>query len=485
MGPYLENKKEWENWFPADLISENMPGQYRGWFNALFWSSVTLTGKAPFKAVFGYETLKDENGAEMHKSKGNAIWFDEAVEKIGADTMRLLYSLQDPARELRFGYNVVKEPRQDINILYNLSNLIESKESSSELKLEDKWIVSRLNSLVKEFTEELELMHPHLATRALRNFWLNDLSRGYIQFVRERMSKGDEAVGSTLGTVYLELLKLCAPVIPFVTEEIYQNLKSDFGLKEESIHLHSWPNHDKSKIDESLERDFDAASSLIQGIFAAREKANVGVRWPLPGLTVVTKEKGIKRAIKNMEDLIKSQTNVKQISFEDKIKDGGVEITVNKSAVGMAFKSDAPKILSKLDDKILQKIAEEGKCKVEGFELTKEHVNIKENLPEGVTGTEFKGGAVYLDTTITPELEAEGFAREVTRRVQEMRKKEGLKKSDSIELSIVSKYDISAWEDEIKAKVGASALFWEDKKFKVKSEEKIKGKIFALSFKTH
>ena len=133
IGPYLTNKKEWEKWFPADMISENMPGQFRGWFNALFWASVTITGKAPFKSLFGYETLKDEKGEEMHKSKGNAIWFDDAVSKVGADPIRLLYSLQDPSQELRFGYNVLKEPINNLNILYNLRMLIEdtgSKKSS-------------------------------------------------------------------------------------------------------------------------------------------------------------------------------------------------------------------------------------------------------------------------------------------------------------------------------------------------------------------
>jgi isoleucyl-tRNA synthetase len=103
-----------------------MPGQYRGWFNALMWASVTLTGKAPFKRVFGYETLKDEKGEEMHKSKGNAIEVTDATEKIGADTMRLLYCLQDPSQELRFGFNALKEPQNNINILYNISKLIEN-----------------------------------------------------------------------------------------------------------------------------------------------------------------------------------------------------------------------------------------------------------------------------------------------------------------------------------------------------------------------
>ena len=111
---YLNNKKYWREWFPAELISENMPGQYRGWFNALFWASVALEGKTPFKAMFGYETLKDEKGEGMHKSKGNTIWFDDAVKKIGADPIRLLYCLQDPSQELRFGFHIMKEPQNAI-----------------------------------------------------------------------------------------------------------------------------------------------------------------------------------------------------------------------------------------------------------------------------------------------------------------------------------------------------------------------------------
>ena len=183
---YLEKKDYWKKWFPADLISENIPGQSRGWFNALMWASIALTGKAPFKKIFGYESLRDEKGEEMHKSKGNAIWFDEASDKIGADTMRLLYCLQDPSQEMKFGFNVANDPRNNINILYNISKLLEKGKISS-LKIEDKWILSKLNSLIKKVTEEIENLHPHLASRALKNFWINDLSRGYIQIVRERI----------------------------------------------------------------------------------------------------------------------------------------------------------------------------------------------------------------------------------------------------------------------------------------------------------
>src|SRR3989344_809799 len=137
---YLTNREHWKQWYPAELISENMPGQYRGWFNAIMWAGVTLTGKAPFKSMFGYETLKDEKGEEMHKSKGNAIWFVDAGEKLGADSIRLLYCLQDPSQELRFGYGVIKEPQNSLNILFNINRLIGQTNKIRKINaVEDKW----------------------------------------------------------------------------------------------------------------------------------------------------------------------------------------------------------------------------------------------------------------------------------------------------------------------------------------------------------
>ncbi|MEK6850787.1 MAG: class I tRNA ligase family protein, partial [Nanoarchaeota archaeon] len=257
MGPYLTNKKGWEKWFPADMISESIPGQFRGWFNALFWSSVTLTERAPFKALFGYETLKDEKGEEMHKSKGNTIWFDDAVDKIGADPMRLLFCSQDPAQELRFGYNSLKEPANHLGILFNISKLITNPKKVKIAAIEDKWIMSKLNSLIYKVTEEINAMHPHLAARALRDFWLNNLSRCYIQVVRDRLASDDLAAQNVLKEIYVELLKLCAPVIPFMTEKIWQDLEQKGIVKPESVHLSIWPKSDKKSINKKLERDFD------------------------------------------------------------------------------------------------------------------------------------------------------------------------------------------------------------------------------------
>lgn len=361
---YLEDKSYWKEWYPADLISENLPGQYRGWFNALFWAAITLSGKAPFKALFGYETLKDEKGEEMHKSKGNAIWFSEAVEKIGADPMRLLYCLQDPAQELRFGFNVVKEPKNNLNILYNIGRLV-GKSKGKINKIEDKWIISRFNSLVGSVTGGLEKLRVHQAVRALQDFWLNDLSRRYIQVVRDRISVNDKDVGYVLSEIYFELIKLCAPVIPFISEKIWQDLLDKGIAKEESVHLCEWPKHDEKKINKKLETEFDSAFQIIEKGLAARDKAKIGLRWPL-GKAVVYYDSKLPD---ELLEIISRQLNVKKIEIES------------------------------------------GKKNV---------IDVK------------------LDTKMTSKLEAEGYARELARKIQDERKKSGLKKGDLITLRISS-----------------------------------------------
>lgn len=358
---YLEDKKFWKVWFPADFICENMPGQYRGWFNALYWTSGMLTGKAPMKAILGYETVKDEKGQEMHKSKGNAIWFDDAVNKMGADPMRLLYCLQDPAQELRFGFVVAKESKNALTILSNLSNLISAGKVSQKQNIEDKWILSKLHSLIKKITHELENHHPHLATRELQNFWLNDLSRGYVQLIRDRIADDDPTALSTLNEAYCKLLQLAAPIIPFLAEKLWQDLYEKKIVSQESVHLSSWPKAESRKINEPLEQSFSEMMKVIELGMAERDKVKIGLRWPLAKATITSKTP----LNKELQSLIQRQLNVKSV----KIKEG-------------------------------------------------KEVNIA------------------LDTTITPELEAEGFARELARKIQSERKKAGLVKTQMITLFI-------------------------------------------------
>lgn len=358
---YIGNKKYFDEWFPAEMICENMPGQYRGWFNALMWASVTITGKAPFKRVLGFETLKDEKGEEMHKSKGNAIWFDDAAEKIGADPMRLLYCLQDPAQELRFGFNVVKEPTNSLNILSNLGNLIEKTKGKAKFEAEDKWIMSKMNSLIQTVTKEFDNLHPHLAARALQEFWIKDLSRGYIQMTRDRIAENNPAVKAVLQEVFVNLLKMLAPITPFLCEKMWQNLKEKGLVKEESVHLSDWPKVKKSAIDDELEKEFSEAFRVIELGLSERDKNKIGLRWPLGRASVKSSEK----ISKEIQEIIMRQLNVKEILLEK--------------------------------------------------------------------SSEF---SVVLDITMTPELEAEGYARELARNIQSERKKKGMQKGDMINVSL-------------------------------------------------
>ncbi len=415
IGSYLKNKKEWQKWFPAEFICENMPGQYRGWFNALMWASVTITGKAPFKTILGYETLKDEKGEEMHKSKGNTIWFDDAVEKIGADPMRLLYCLQDPTQELRFGFNVVKEPKNNINILYNISRLIEkSKKIKTKLKIEDKWIVSKFNLLIKKVTEELENLHPHLATRALQDFWLNNLSRGYIQIIRKRISENDETVSFILKEIYLELIKLLSPIIPFTTEQIWRELKKKKIVKEESVHLSTWPKPDLKLINKKLEKDFENVLQIIEKGLASRDKAKIGLKWPLANVIVSTNN----LINEKLKEIIANQLNVKRVEIK-KIK-----------------------------------------------------------------GNEIK---VELDTKITRELEGEGYAREIARKIQALRKKNRFIKKEKIKINLeISNKLKSLLNNQLEfIKERTNALFVElnkDKNYKYKEEDKVKEEHIKIMF---
>lgn len=409
IGPYLKNKKYWEKWFPVDLISENMPGQYRGWFNALFWASVTLTGKAPFKKMFGYETLKDEKGEEMHKSKGNAIWFDDAVEKIGADPIRLLYCLQDPSQELKFGFNVLKEPKNNLNILYNMSKLITASSGKAK-EVEDRWIISKLNSLTKKVTEEIENLHPHLATRALQDFWLNDLSRGYIRFIRDRLSKEDKNANAVLREVYLTLIKLCSPICPFITEKIWQDLKERKIVKEESIHLTSWPK--AGKRNKELEGKFINMTWLIEKGLSTRDEEKLGLKWPLAKAKIIWCD----RLSKEFEKIIAKQLNVKKIEWKKNLRRWSVE----------------------------------------------------------------------LDTKLTPELEAEGYSREIARAIQSERRTAGLVKTDSINVEIISKMTnhLKKHAEFLKERVGAKKILFEasDQKYDYSKKGKIKGKEFEFKF---
>jgi len=230
---YFDDYEFWQKWYPADFICESFPGQFKNWFYSLIAMSTVLENSKPFKNVLGFATVRDDKGEEMHKSKGNTIWFNEAVEKVGADAMRWLYSLADPFSNLNFGYKNINEAKKELIIFQNVVNFFETyakidgwqknKNIQDSKNLLDKWILSKLNSTIENVSGYLDQFKPHKATQQINNLIL-DLSLWYLRRSRKRRN---EEFYQTLFEVIFNINILLAPFLPYFSEANYQRLKSE------------------------------------------------------------------------------------------------------------------------------------------------------------------------------------------------------------------------------------------------------------------
>lgn len=321
---YFSNKEHWEKWFPAELVCESFPGQFKNWFYAILVMSAVLEEVPPVKTIFGYALVKDEKGEEMHKSKGNAIWLDEAVEKIGADVMRWMYSKQKPANNLNFGFKAAEENKRKLLILINSFTFFETYVAKKEFpdkeikskNILDKWIISRFNNLVKVVTEDMDSYRVDKAASQIEDFFINDFSLWYIRRSRKRFQKEDKKEKEAINTFYfvlLGLVKLMAPFVPFLAEDIYQDLKTK--RMPPSVHLCDWPTINESKIDDNLEKEMEKARNIVTEVLSQRKEKQIKVRQPLKELEI--KED----LLKDILELVKEEVNVKRVSFNEKIID--------------------------------------------------------------------------------------------------------------------------------------------------------------------
>jgi len=367
---YLTDKKYWQEWFPADFITESFPGQFKNWFYSLLAMATVLEDSQPFKTVLGFATLLAEDGRPMHKSLGNAIEFNEGADKIGVDVMRWMYVTQNPADNLLFGYHKADEVRRKFHLMlwniYNFfvtyANIDKFKSQKSAVKSQnvlDRWILSRLNQLIQTVTQSLEKYDAFTASHAIEDF-VNDLSTWYVRRSRNRIGptapdgKDKNACYQTLDEVLVTLTKILAPFTPFLAEEIYKNLTD-----KESVHLEDWPMAKESLIDKNLEEEMALVRQICEHGHAVRKEAKIRVRQPLS-------------------------------SAKCKVQS------------------------AKLDNELIQ--------------LIKDELNVKE-----IEWIEGKGEPkVELDLKLTPKLKAEGEARELVRQVQELRKEKDCRLDEKI-----------------------------------------------------
>ncbi|MBW2963577.1 isoleucine--tRNA ligase [Candidatus Woesearchaeota archaeon] len=504
---YPQRKDYLDNFFPVDFILEATE-QVRLWFSMLSICSQLGFGKNCYKNVYMHGMLTDVEGRKMSKSLGNIISPYEVIDKHGADVLRYYTCGTNAGQEMRFSWDEIALKERHLNVLWNIHKLLISLAKENgwnpyEMNLvpdlfdiEEKYILSRLNQTIKKVTELFDDYKLDETILPIEELFL-DLSRNYVQMIREKSAVGSKAekenVVYVLGHVLFETLKMFAPIAPFITEAIFLNLKEEFNLKEESIHHWKWPVADDSMIDLELEMQMNAAGSVIQSILNAREKINRTLRWPCKEVVVVSQDETVCHAVSAMSDVIKKQTNVKEIVVQKKMEGVSEKLKSDYNKIGPAFGALSPKIIAKLamesPQSILKHIDEENgyKFKVDGQEvcITRDHLMIEKEVPYPYKESEFKHGFVYLSQEVTDALEAEGFARELMRRVQQLRKKEGLEKTDKIVLFIKMDKDllltVGGFENDIKAKCGAEKIKLSEMgpakkhahcdKFKIKGEE--------------
>jgi len=356
---YQTDKKKWEEWFPADFITESFPGQFKNWFYSMIAMSTVLENREPYKTCFGFATLLAEDGRPMHKSWGNAIEFNEGADKIGVDVMRFMYVRQNPADNMLFGYRVADETRRQFHIkLWNVYNFFvtfsnlndwDPNKSSVESKhVLDKWILSRLDEITDKITKSLEKFDSFTASGELKDF-VDDLSNWYIRRSRDRMN--DDFFATTY-EVLVTLTKLMAPFMPYLSDKIFTNL-----TKSTSVHLEDWPNAGKH-YDKKLNEDIKNIRLAVENAHAERKMLGIPVRQPLLSLTttaafILTND--------NLNFLVEDELNVKKWTLKK-----------------------GEKLGSKFDTTITPELEEEAKTRELIRKIQQERKNMNINLTQMV-----------------------------------------------------------------------------------------------------
>ena len=462
---YNRDRKYWEKWFPADFITESFPGQFRNWFYAILAMSTMMEERAPFKVLLGHALVRDEKGEEMHKSKGNAIPFEEAAEKMGADVMRWMFCRHNPASNINFGYGPADEIRNRFILklwntyafFCNYARLDGFDPDAPAVPVRerpdiDRWILSDLQLLIRTARREFENYNVMAFCLEAETFVDDKLSNWYVRRNRRRFWKSEEskdklAAYQTLYTVLTTLIRLFAPIMPFLTEVMYQNLERDENEntdRSRSIHHCNFPEVDDTLIDAELSADMEALLRLVSLGSAARNSVRIKVRQPLAEIVIQPANDSERHAVQRFAEQISEELNLKKVTLHDPAEGPLLryEISPNLKTLGPKFGERVREIRTALTaadaNSLAAKVQAGGEieldCAGATVVLDANDILLKAKAPEGWTGLIDYGTQLLLDVRINEELVQEGMAREVVRHVQELRKKSGLEMEDRIAL---------------------------------------------------
>ena len=434
---YRHDRAYWERWFPADFITESFPGQFRNWFYSMLAQSCVLENRPPYRVCFGYALLKDEKGEDMHKSKGNAIPFDEAAERAGADVLRWMFLRCNPAANLLFGYGAANEVRRRLLTLWNVyaffvtyaridgfNPTMHDVDRVAYTSL-DRWVLAKLNKLVADVRASLDDYDAMTACRDVEAF-VDDLSNWYLRRGRRRYWKSEAdadktAAYVTLHRVLVTLAKLLAPFQPFLAEEMYQNLvRSVDPSAPESVHHNDYPAPDAALDDSRVLRDMEQVLRVVNLGRAARNKAALKVRQPLAKLLV----HGVDPLEwEGLQGHVLDELNVKAIEMVDdpgQLADYEVKPVISK--LGPKYGAKLREIQAELARVDGKRVVDGQPLVVAGVELLPDEVEVRTKDRPGLAVATEDGLTIAVDTTLTPELVLEGHARELVHRIQTMRK---------------------------------------------------------------
>ena len=443
---YPHHKEEFDKWWPGDFIVE-AHDQTRGWFYSQLGAGVISFDRAPYDEVMMHGWVLDPKGQKMSKSLGNVIEPLEIIEQVGADSLRYyMIKSNAPWEDTAFQKDGPRNARKVLNTYWNVVNFASTymildnydpdrftmESIAPHLRDEDRWMISRTEKIVRTVTKYLESRELHLVARELEDYILEDLSRWYVCLVRDRSwSEGADAEAdknATYFTLYYAIMKtalVLAPIAPHIAEEVYQHM----GGKKLSIHMEDWPVCDDKLIDDGIEHSMSLVRNIVDIIAAERAKMGSKLRWPLLQVFVRGNDADVNKAVKMFDDVLAQQGNIKKVQY-----------------------------------------------------LGKDEIPSVENDIEPVA---FDEGTVFIDFNVTPEIEAEGYARELIRRIQQMRKDMKLKVEQYVDAEVCAEDRLvglfGTWKDHIANEVRAQNLIFtsEPKGAEVK-EWDVTGKMITI-----